>query len=531
MRLQRREFLKQLGLGAAGLGLVTPFPATAWAETRAAAAGLPRSTPEAQGVESAAILAFLEAIEASKHEFHSFMMLRRGHVVAEGWWSPYRADLKHTLYSLSKSFTSTAVGLAVSEGKLNVDDAVAKFFPEDLPAPGSEHLAALRVKHLLTMSVGQAEDPTATIVRQENWVRAFLALPIQNAPGTVFLYNSGATYLLSAIVQKVTGQKVIDYLTPRLLEPLGVKDAAWETCPRGINTGGWGLSVPTEALAKFGQLYLQQGVWNGRAILPAAWVQEATSSKIEQGSGGDLERLRRDSDWHQGYGYQFWRCRHGAFRGDGAFGQYAIVMPEQEAVVAITSESPDMQGELNLVWAYLLRSMHPKALPADKAAQAAVRQKLSMLALPLPKGVEPGPVQESVSDKWFKLESNEMNAQAVSFAFRGKSCVFTLADANASHTIVCGQGDWVPGETAMPGTPPRLIPTPVVGKSKVAACGRWLDAATYEMTWRFCETPHHDTVTCHFQDDKVRIEFMNTVSQINPGRKERRPVLNGVLSA
>jgi len=389
----------------------------------------------------------------------------------------------------------------------------------------------LRVKHLLTMSVGHAEDPTAAIVREQNWAKAFLAMPIKNEPGTVFLYNSGATYMLSAIVQKVTGQKVIDYLTPRLFEPLGVTGMTWETCPRGINTGGWGLSVPTEALARFGQMYLQQGVWKGRALLPAAWVEEATSFKIQQGSGPDLERLKRESDWNQGYCYQFWRCRHGAFRGDGAFGQYAIVMPEQDAVIAITSESPDMPGELNLVWRYLLQSMHPKALPANKAAEAALRRTLTALALPLPKSVEPGPVEAKVSEKWFKLESNEMNAQSVSFGFRGKACVFTLAGTNASHIIVCGQDYWVPAETDMPGTPPRLIPGPTMGKLKIAACGRWKDAATYEMTWRYCETPHHDTVTCHFQDDKVQIEFMNSISQMNPGRKERRPVLNGVVSA
>src|SRR5208282_3120926 len=151
-----------------------------WAERPSMAGELPRSEPEAQGMDSGAILAFLDAIAASKHEFHSFMVVRHGHVVAEGWWSPYRPELKHTLYSLSKSFTSTAVGLAVSEGKLTVDDAVVKFFPEDRPGQVSEHLAALRVKHLLTMSVGHAEDSTPTIVKEENWARAFLALPIKN---------------------------------------------------------------------------------------------------------------------------------------------------------------------------------------------------------------------------------------------------------------------------------------------------------------------------------------------------------------
>src|SRR5262249_53568237 len=150
----------------------------------------------------------------------------------------------------------------------------------------------------------------------------------------VFLYDTGATYMVSAIVQRASGQKVIDYLTPRLFEPLEVHGMTWETCPRGINTGGWGLSVTTETLAKFGQLYLQKGSWHGKQLLRPEWVEEATTFKIQQPAdpAGDVS-----PDWHQGYAYQFWRCRHNAFRGDGAFGQFCIVMPEKNAVVAITS--------------------------------------------------------------------------------------------------------------------------------------------------------------------------------------------------
>jgi len=200
--------------------------------------------------------------------------------------------LNHMLYSLSKSFTSTAIGFAVTEGKLTVNDTVISFFPDQLPDQVSENLAALRVKDLLTMSVGHAEDTTPLMTKQENWVKAFLALPIQNRPGSTFLYNSGATYMQSAIVQKVSGQKVINYLQPRLFRPLGLEGMTWETCPRGINTGGWGLSIQTDALAKFGQFYLQKGTWNGRNILPAAWIEEATTFKIQQpaASGTDLEQ-------------------------------------------------------------------------------------------------------------------------------------------------------------------------------------------------------------------------------------------------
>ena len=299
----RREFLKQLSWATAGLSLAGSAP-VCWAAKPAIGRALPRSSPEAQGVDSAGLLTFLDALARSKHEFHSLMLVRHGHVVAEGWWAPYRPSAPHMLYSLSKSFTSTAVGLAVAEGKLSVNDRVVTFFPNDLPANVSEHLAALRVKDLLTMSVGHAQDSTGSLWSEENWVKKFLSLPIANVPGSTFLYNSGATYMLSAIVQKVTGQKVIDYLTPRLFVPLGIEGASWESCPRGINSGGWGLKLTTESLAKFGQLYLQNGMWNGRQILPATWVAEATSFKIQQ-PAPDLDRAKQNSDWHQGYCYQF----------------------------------------------------------------------------------------------------------------------------------------------------------------------------------------------------------------------------------
>jgi hypothetical protein len=529
MTLHRRAFLKQLGFGAAGLGLVSSFPAGLYAQ-KLFGGKLPRSTPEAEGVDSQGILDFLEAIGASKHEFHSFMMVRHGRVIAEGWWSPYRAEFNHTLYSLSKSFTSTAIGLAVTDGKLTVEDPVISFFPDDLPAKVSDHLGALRVKHLLTMSVGHAEDSTPVITKEQDWVRTFLALPIKNEPGSIFLYNSGATYMLSAIVQKATGQKVVDYLTPRLFAPLDIEDMTWETCPHGINTGGWGLSVRTEGLAKFAQLYLQRGTWQGRPLLPANWVEEATSFKIQQ-PGADLERLKKESDWHQGYCYQFWRCRHNAFRGDGAFGQYAIVMPDQNAVVAITSESADMHGELNLVWRHLLPAIKEKALPADKNSQAELQRKLASLVLPPLSGKAASPIAAKVSGKVFALESNDLGAQSVTFDIRSQACVFTLKDEKKQYPIVCGLGTWMPGETSMPGTPPRLVSGKAATNSRVAASYRWKDDDTLEMLWRYCETPHHDAVTCHFEGEKIRIEFMNSISQMNSGRKEKRPVLQGELSA
>ena len=280
-----------------------------------------------------------------------------------------------------------------------MDDRVVSFFPHEAPQQVSEHLAALRVKDLLTMSVGNAKEPTWPMVETDNWVKTFLGWPIENPPGTAFMYNSAATYMLSAIVQQVTGQKVLDYLQPRLFEPLNIQGATWETCPRGINVGGWGLSVPTEALAKFGELYRQHGSWQGRQILPARWVEEATTFKIQQPVPAKPNRPNDQNDWLQGYCYQFWRSRHNAYRGDGAFGQYMIVMPEQDAVVAITAETSDMQGELDLVWQHLLPAMKPTPLPRDRHSEAQLQHTLASLTLTPPKGQTTSPQAARISGK------------------------------------------------------------------------------------------------------------------------------------
>lgn len=512
MTSSRRSFLQHASLATLSLWLPKTYAA-------GTASALPRSTPEAQGVFSQSILDFLVAAEKEKFELHSLMVLRHGHVVAESWWEPYGPENVHTMYSMSKSFTSTAVGFAVAEGKLSVQDKVVSFFPDDLPEKVSENLAAMRIQDLLTMSTGNEKEPTQTVVKTENWVRTFLAQTIAHKPGTQFMYNSAATYMCSAIVQKVTGQTILDYLTPRLFQPLGISGMRWETCPRGINTGGWGLSIQTEGLAKFGQLLLQKGRWNDKQLLPAAWVEEATSFHIQQPGGDKPDRPKAQNDWLQGYGYQFWRCQHGHFRGDGAFGQFTIVLPEKDAVIVMTSENKNMQGQLDLVWKHLL--------PAFDVPVAEGSKRTFSLKLTPPHGSKTSP---AAKDRAFKLETNDLGLKTASFAFKDDTCIFT-ADA---HAITCGLESWHRGEAAFPGTPPRLISggkpkdTP---NSKIAASATWMDDSTFLMTWRYYETPHSDTLTCKFEGDAVTITFLNSITAMNPKAKDMRAPLKGTLAA
>jgi CubicO group peptidase (beta-lactamase class C family) len=334
---------------------------------------LPRSTPEAEGISTAAVEDFVEA-EDKINTLHSFMVMRHGHVVAEGWWKPEAADKPHILNSLSKSFNATAVGLAIKEGKLRLDDPVLKFFPADAPANPSANLKAMTVRDLLTMTSGDETEPKS--VNGAPTVRLFLAQPVVYPPGTHFLYNTMGSYVLSAIVTKATGETSLEFLRPRLFEPLGIVNPQWASSPEGNSLGGYGLYLCTEDIAKFGQLYLQKGKWNGKQLIPKKWVKEATRKQVpnEQEAHANI-----GIDWKQGYGYQFWRCTHNAFRGDGAGGQFCVVIPDQDVVVAITADTGNMQGELNAIWDHLLPGFQQQPLPDNVAAQENLKQVIAKL--------------------------------------------------------------------------------------------------------------------------------------------------------
>src|SRR5882724_9810776 len=238
---------------------------------------LPRNTPEAQGISSEAIQDFVLTVDKI-NTLHSFMIVRHGHVVAEAWWKPEAPDKPHVLQSLSKSFNATAVGLAIEAGKLSLDDPVLKFFPNDAPADPSDNLKAMKVRDLLTMTCGHEIEPKS--VGGAPSVKTFLAHPVPHKPGTHFQYNTMGSYTLSAIVTKVTGQTTLEYLKPRLFAPLGIENPDWDSSPEGNSLGGYGLKLCTEDIAKFGQLYLQKGKWNGRQLISEKWIEEATSKQV-----------------------------------------------------------------------------------------------------------------------------------------------------------------------------------------------------------------------------------------------------------
>lgn len=314
----------------------------------------------------AAVDSFVEATKTRPQSpdsitLHSIMILKHGNVVYEKWFNGQTAETPHPMFSVSKTFTATAVGLAISEGKLKLTDPVVNFFPDKLPEEQSENLKAMTVRDLLTMTCGHDEEPHSQKIDSIDWVKAFLAWPVKHKPGEYYLYNSIGTYMLSAIVQNVTGEKLINYLDKRLFKPLHIDRPEWEESPQGINCGGWGLSLKTEDMAKMGQLFLQKGIWNGKQIVPADWLKEMSSYQVPSAPSGtrfeELEKagLNKDNnEWVQGYGYQMWICRHNAFRADGFAGQYIMVFPEKDAVLVLTTMSSLYQPYMDLIWEYLL---------------------------------------------------------------------------------------------------------------------------------------------------------------------------------
>jgi CubicO group peptidase (beta-lactamase class C family) len=469
---------------------------------------LPRTQPEAEGVSSPALLEFVNALD-EVDAIHSVMVVRHGQVVAEGWWTPYAPETPHILYSLSKSFTSTAVGLAVADGLLSVDDPVVKFFPDEAPDDPSENLQAMKMHDLLRMNTGHETEPPMiwegpdSPVAHLTWVERFFAHPVAHAPGSRFVYNTPATYMQSAIVQKVTGETVLDYLRPRLFEPLGVEDPQWITSPEGISTGGYGFMARTEEIAKFGQLYLQHGEWSGEQLLSADWVREATSI---QSTNGDSPT----SDWAQGYGYQFWRSRHNAFRGDGAFGQYCLVLPEQQAVVAITSGVADMQNVLNIVWDKLLPAFHDGSLPDDTPAQRALLNRLSGLTMRMPAGESTSTIASDVSGRSYEFAENDRGIDAVALEFADDGATLVVrAAGEESHTPV-GLGTWITSQGGFSNDIESMLSVP--NDLLLAASGAWTADDVFTIKLVACETPFYSTLNFHFDGDRLELDSRHNVA-------------------
>jgi len=506
---------------------------------------LPRSIPEIEGVASSGIIDFLNAIDTGRQEIHSFMFLRHGKVIAEGWWDPYGPDYKHLLYSASKTFTATGIGLAVSENRLKLSDKVISFFPYSLPDTVGEQMKELTVENLLTMSVGQ--DPPAMLAgNDEDWITAFLKDEPVHKPGTVFKYNNMATFMLSAIVQQVTGQTLFDYMKPRIFTPLSIRGMDWDKNSQGINLGLMGLRLRTEDLAKFGQLLMQSGKWNNKQLIPAEWVKEATSFKIESRDPSTKTPKDKD-DWAQGYCYQMWRGRNNSVRLDGMAGQFVILFPDKDAIVVLTANAKNTQEELNLVHNYLIPAIKSnKAIQSDPVSYSNLQKKQSGLSLkPQLSGRSESGFEKKISGKEFMIGDNDYQIQSVYFGFSDNECSFAMKRNNQISMIKAGQGSWKTVNSRLNSllAPPRGSPSKSVDASysvplvsvKVASAYSWTDSGTLEITARFVEESlGSQTIECRFSEMNgsvtVTIGPKSAPALMgSPGRMQPVTPLRGVL--
>lgn len=390
---------------------------------------LERAIPESEGVPSEVLIALMDSLTGlPETDIHSVMVLRHGKVIAEIYPEPFAPEYRHTMFSCSKTFLSAAVGIAIAENRLRLTDRVAAFFPNELPDTISTNLADMTVRHLLTMTSGVTPDWNIRNVRTD-WVKGFLEKAVKT-PGELFEYDSMSSYLLSAIMQKVTGMKLLDYLRTKLFQPMHITEAAWEVSPEGISTGGWGLHIQSESLAKFGQLLLNRGVWQGKQLLPAWWVEQMMMKQVD--NGGD------------GYGYQMWCCEYpGASRADGALGQYILIVPDKDVVVVIT-ECTLINGstQRQLVWNRLFPAIGDQPLATGKDYKRLLK-KQAEYRLPVVQGRANSNLSQSYAGKSIELEPNKYGWESLTLQFKQKELVMTVTEAGgATYDLPFGYKEW-----------------------------------------------------------------------------------------
>ena len=463
------------------------------------------SSPENHGLSSGALSRFFDQIEQNRLQVNSFILLQDGQITTQMWRAPYRPDCPQLLYSLSKSFTSIAVGIALDNGYFHLDDPVIRFFPERCPEKISDNLARMTIHHLLSMNTGHRSNIYDAVVSEKDWVKAFLSLEVECEPGTYYSYNTPASYLLSAIIWKATGQHLVDFLTPRLFEPLEIERPEWETCPMGIAAGGMGLSLTTQDVAKFGQLLLNRGTYQGKTIVSEAYVSLATREQ------SDNRQEAKGIDTAQGYGYQIHLCRRGCFRGDGAFGQLCFVAPEQRIVIAATSAfkntNQETQTLLDLIYEHIVDEWQGNRNDPQSAEDSVVlRQRLADMTYSVPAA---HPIPDNIPDldgRWYQIKDNPEKLQRVGFARVGARLQVRLCHVEREERILLFDLQ----------SPVHIhdefIKDLSLHRQEAVTFAAWPVCHTLKLTLLYIETPYCGAYTMHFNERGLELHFHINVS-------------------
>jgi CubicO group peptidase (beta-lactamase class C family) len=444
---------------------------------------LPVASPAAKGVDAAAISRFLDDVAKDGLELHALIVWREGAVVTEGFRWPYHPDQQRILHSVAKSFTACAIGLLVDEGRLSLDDKVAQFFPHLAIDPESRH-GRMTVEDLLTMRSGHESEVSGSKWRSiaSSWVDEFFRIPMAHEPGTVHVYSSAASYMLSAIVTHVTGETIHAYLKPRLFEPLGIVGERWDVGPDGINPGGNGITALLSDAMRLGILHARGGVWEGQRILPAWWVERATKP---QGSA------------HYGY---HWVIGAQYFAAVGQFVQAVFVYPETQAIVAVAAAI----HESKLLIPHLNRHF-PAAFGGEgnEAADAALAARLGDWNEAWPIAGASDDFQRLAGRRWL-IGANEPGVTEIGFDRDADRLLFWMKDREGRHAIPVGLGQWVEGRSTLPGSDLhhgyRLLNAPSV------AAAWWDGPDRLTLVCHFVESAFRDTFTLQFAGEAVTVD-------------------------
>lgn len=476
-----------------------------------------RVTPESVGVSSAAIGRLVDKLESGFTEPHGLMIMRHGKICAEGWWTPFAPGIRHGLQSHSKTYAATAVGIAYTEGLLKLDDRIIDIFKEEAPANPSENLKKLTVHHVLCMGCGMDTMPFPT----DHWIRDFLATPVNHVPGTTYMYNSTGSTLLGAIVRKLTGLGLQEYLKPRLFDKIGIDadNLRWICMPDGMEIGGGGLFATTEDNLRLMKLYADGGVWNGERILAADYVAKAIS--LQNQSATESKNNPEAKDNFVGYGYQIWMCRpKGVYRADGAMGQFSIVVPAKDMIIAITENASGAhwaQKTLDVMWEFLDEVSDDSKLPEDEASSAKLAQRMKRLALPNPAFAPYNKNDCSISGKKYTVTDGAFMLENPMMSFMSGSKLSGLSEFRMNFGSDACIFDYVQDSEkkqltiALDGTRRQ---NRIVSKTSPIAnaliSGAWVGDNAFEMNIRWIETCFVSKFTFFFEGDAVTIKTNNT---------------------
>lgn len=455
--------------------------------------------PEDVGISSIDVANFLQECDKAHYKLRTLHIIRHGKAVVDAARYPFRASDKRLVYSVSKTFTSTAIGFAVQEGLVNVNDPLLDYFPECKDLDMDPRAREITLRDVLTMSTGHERDTVGDMCNSEGtpWPEIFFTRKMAYAPGEHFVYNSGGTYMLSEVISRTTGKSLFQWLQEKLFEPLGITDVCWDVNGK-VNTGAWGLLIAPRDLCKVGVLYLNKGLWNGQRLLSEEWIDEATAPHVPtlgQGCAG----------WGQRYGYQIWENNSGSYRADGAFGQYILVFPQKDMVIVTTAEEIDGTRVFPLVEQYLLANLTDPQKGRDAWAYEHLQKVLCQWEAPAVYEPSSSYLQALLQDKTYLLKSVDSQEQHQLRLQLANSRLAIAVDGIQSLESSCVTDRH--GETTfaieIPSNSPLRGPEQRSRAWSYSAHHTWVDQDTLLLTVCWRETGHYQTWKFQFDGEKL----------------------------